>query len=260
MPDRQRQTIDLSLPDGGRLHGVLSCTGQTGPAAVLYVHGFGSDHAGDKALALEAACARRGWTMAAFDFRGHGRSSGSLLELRASGLLADLEAVRAFLATQGASRLFLVGSSMGGFAAAWFALAHPGTVPACVLIAPAFCFVQARWAALDEAGRAAWKRTGRLRVCNQWLDVELGYGLVEEAGRFDPARLAASWDRPALIFHGLDDDTVPIEGSREFLRRTACPDVELRVLEAGDHRLHAWKEEMAEAGCRFCARYWPAAR
>jgi pimeloyl-ACP methyl ester carboxylesterase len=257
MPGRQRQTIDVPLPDGGRLHGVLCWTGQAGPAAMLYVHGFGSDHAGDKALALEAACARRGWTMAAFDFRGHGGSSGSLLELRASGLLADLEAIRGFLASRDVSRLFLVGSSMGGFASAWFAVEHPGVVPACVLIAPAFSFVQARWAALDEAGRAAWQRTGRLRVRNQWLDVELGYGLVEEADRFDPARLAASWATPALIFHGLDDDTVPVEGSREFLRRVRWPDMELCVLEGGDHRLHAWKEEMAEQGCRFCARFWP---
>src|SRR5262249_23211024 len=146
--------------------------------------------------------------------------------------------VRAALAARGVIRLLPVGSSMGGFAAAWFALAHPDAVPACVFIAPAFHFLHARWANLDEAGRAEWLRTGRLRVKNQWLDVELGAGLLEERDDFDPARLAARWRTPALIFHGLEDDTVPVEGSLEFLRAAACPELELRVFKGGDHRLH----------------------
>src|SRR5262249_58547348 len=96
-------------------------------------------------------------------------------------------------------------------------------------------------------------------VKNQWLDVEVGYGLLEERDAFDPAQLAARWRSPALIFHGSEDDTVPVQGSREFVRAAACPDVELRVIEGGDHRLHGWKEEMAEGACRFFAPFWPDA-
>src|SRR5262249_45420034 len=153
-------------------------------AAVLYVHGFGSSSTGDKAVALEEACTRRGWTFAAFDFRGHGRSSGDLLQLRASGLLADLDAIAAALAARGVRFLLPVGSSRGGFAGAWFAQAPPDVGPACVFIAPAFHFLHAHWANLDEAGRAEWVRTGRLHVKNQWLDVELGTGILEERDAF----------------------------------------------------------------------------
>src|SRR5258708_5906090 len=84
--------------------------------AVMWVHGFGSHRGGEKAAAVCAECARRGWAFAAFDFRGHGASSGTMRELRASRLIEDLAAVRDFLAARGHTRLGLVGSSMGGFA------------------------------------------------------------------------------------------------------------------------------------------------
>jgi pimeloyl-ACP methyl ester carboxylesterase len=113
--------------------------------AVLYVHGFGSRRDGEKSEALAAACARRGWTFAAFDFRGHGSSDGAPRELTASRLLEDLSAIHGFLVAHGHPHLGLVGSSMGAFAAAWFAVRHPEAVVGCVLLAPAFRFLERRW-------------------------------------------------------------------------------------------------------------------
>src|SRR5262245_65195004 len=106
--------VKLPLSGPGHLAGAVALTGR--PDCVVYVHGVGSDVRGDKPTAVFAACARRGWGCAAFEFRGHGRSSGTMRELRASGLQGDLEAVCRYLASRGVSRTFLVGSSMGGFA------------------------------------------------------------------------------------------------------------------------------------------------
>jgi pimeloyl-ACP methyl ester carboxylesterase len=222
---------------------------------VLYVHGLGSTRAGEKTAAVEATCARRGWTFAAFDFRGHGGSSGSLLELRGSGLLADLELACAALAERGVRRLCLVGSSMGGWASAWFTLRHPDLVSACALIAPAFDFLRLRWSTLTEAERRRWQETGRLRVRNQWMDTELGYGLVEDMDQFPVDRLAAGLTRPLLIFHGMQDDTVPYERSLVLVRQAACPHIELRLFKDGDHRLTAIKDVIAESACGFFARW-----
>ncbi len=44
---------------------------------------------------------------------------------------------------------------------------------ACALIAPALDFLRQRWTSLTEVERQAWKRTGRLRVQNQWIDLEI---------------------------------------------------------------------------------------
>ncbi len=231
---------------------------QPGPAdpafAVVWVHGFGSHRGGEKAAAVRGACARRGWAFAAFDFRGHGASSGAMHDLRASGLLEDLAAVGDFLASRGHTRLGLIGSSMGAFAAAWFARQNPGAVVGCVLLAPAFAFLERRWERLTEAEREEWRRTDRLRVKNEWVDAEVGYGLATEREAFRPADLAAGWETPLLIVHGLADDVVPAADSLDFVRRAAYPGIELRLLKDGDHRLTAYKDEIAAEACRFFAR------
>ncbi len=254
MSNPAQSSVMLSLPGGGHLAGTLALTGT--PDCVLFVHGFGSDHGGAKPAALRAACARRGWSWAAFDFRGHGGSSGTMRDLRASGLLADLDAIRASLAEQGVHRLLLVGSSMGGFASAWFALAHPETVPAVVLLAPAFRFLQRRWLELSQDDRAAWQRTGVLHFRNHWLDAELDIGLVQECDAFGPEHLAQRWHTPALIFHGLRDETVPWRDTLELVSQTPFTGIELRLLGDGDHRLLAYRDEMAEEACRFFARFF----
>ncbi len=218
---------------------------------VVWVHGFGSHRGGEKAAAVRAACAERGWAFATFDFRGHGDSPGSMHELRASRLLEDLATVQGTLAAHGLTRLGLVGSSMGGFASAWFAVRNPGVVVGCVLLAPAFGFLKRRWNGLTDEQREEWRRTDRLRVKSEWFETELGYGLVEEREAFRAADLAARWNTPALLFHGLADDVVPADDSLEFLRHTAYPGVELRLLRDGDHRLTAYKDEIAAEAMRF---------
>ncbi|MCI0705603.1 MAG: lysophospholipase, partial [Planctomycetia bacterium] len=216
--------------------------------------GFGSHRGGEKSEAVRDECARRGWTFAAFDFRSHGDSSSELHELRASRLVEDLVTIRTWLAERGHTRLGLIGSSMGGFASTWFAKLHPESVLGCVLLAPAFGFLDRRWETLTPAEQEAWKRTGRIRVTNEWVDAELGIGLVEERDQYRPFKLVAGWRTPALLFHGLADEVVPDSDSLFFARRVDYPHVELRLLKDGDHRLTAYKNVIASAAGRFFAR------
>jgi pimeloyl-ACP methyl ester carboxylesterase len=255
MDTRRSDSVRLPLPGAGAIQVYVSYPDEPGDAAVVYVHGFGSTRTGVKAEALEAACARRGWTYASFDFRGHGQSTGTLLELRGSGLLKDLAALRDYLSERGVQRLCPVGSSMGGWTAAWFTLRHSDRVPGCVLIAPAFDFIHSRLTPLSEEERQRWQQTGRLRVRSEWVDAELGYGLVEEKEEFAVDRLAAGLTRPVLIFHGMRDDVVPYTGSLGLAEKATQTDVEVRLYKNGDHRLLAYKDEMAEAACAFFARH-----
>lgn len=246
--------VTVPLPGGGLLAGDYLAGRNKTDFAVVWCHGFGSHRGGEKATAVAAECDRRGWAFAAFDFRGHGATGGAMHELRASGLLADLALIRHFLAERGHRRLGLVGSSMGGFAAAWFAKQNVEAVIGVVLLAPAFGFLQRRWDRLTEAERIEWQPTGRLRVTNDWVDTEVGYGLIEERGRFHVRDLAAGYRTPTLIFHGLADDVVPDVDSLEFLRRVEYPRVEVRLFRDGDHRLTAYKDEMAAETGRFFGR------
>ena len=241
------------MPDEQKLRGRISFTPGERPApGVVFAHGFGSVRAGEKSAALEAECARRGWAFAASDFRGHGESDGAMTELRGSRLIEDLDAItRAAVALAGGP-LFLFGSSMGGWASAWLAAKHPGRVAACAFAAPAFRFLE--WRRLSEAEREEWRRTGRLRVRNEFVDVEIDYGLAAEADDYPFEKLTTESRSPAIIFHGMADETVPYSSSVEFAARCATGDIELLLIKSGDHRLNGEKGRMAFAACEFFAR------
>ena len=246
--------VRLACPDGGAVEAEFAQPARTGNGVVVFVHGLGSARRGEKAVALAAACASRGWPFAAMDFRGHGASTGTLRDLRCSHLLEDLAMLQTYLAHRGLTRLFLVGSSMGGWASAWFARRRPECVPACVLLAPALRFPGGLWARLTGEQQEAWRRTGVLRLQNEWMDQELGYGLMEERDQFPMDELWAHWRTPTLIYHGMCDDVIPYEHSLEFATRAVGEDMEVRLLKRGDHRLTTFKEELAEAACQFIAR------
>jgi pimeloyl-ACP methyl ester carboxylesterase len=254
MASRQNEVFRVPVSTNGAVQAYLSRGEGSHDFAVVYVHGFGSTRQGIKAQVLELVCEARGWPFAAFDFRGHGESTGTMLELRGSRLLEDLEAVHRELLARGIRRLLLVGSSMGGWASGWFAIRHPEAVTACAMMAPALDFIRQRWTRLTDAQREAFKASGRHRVQNEWVDIEIGYGIVEEIDQFPVEKLIAAWAAPLLIIHGMRDDTIPYTQSLEFVRQSPHADMELRLFKNGDHRLLDWKEEMAEAACGFFER------
>ncbi len=250
----REETVRIPLPAGGHLSGRLAYADKVNRVGVVYVHGFGSIRTGEKANALAQACARRGWTFAAFDFQGHGESSGTMRDLRCSALLEDLEAISGYLAERGMERWCAVGSSMGGWATAWFGLRHPERIAACTLVAPALHFPRGIWERLTEEQRTEWRRSNRLRVRNEWLDVDVGYCLAEERDCYPLAELERGWFRPLLILHGMADTVIPYQHTLAFVQSAVFPDIELRLYRGGDHRLMARADDLAEAACTFFDR------
>lgn len=252
---RVSELVRLDVAPDGWLQGQWSHAQALSDFAVLFVHGFCSVRYGEKSAAFENCCAQRRWTFATFDLRGHGESSGTLRDLTGTRLLQDLDAIANFLTSKGIRRLALVGSSMGGWASAWFSLRQPELVKCCAFIAPGFHFLTARWEKLSHGDRDSWRREGILRIKTAWADTELGYALVEDAPNYPHERLLKEYWAPTLIFHGLKDDVVPYTRSVAFVERAAGPHLELRLYKDGDHRLVDRKEEMAESACAFFARW-----
>jgi uncharacterized protein len=182
----------------------------------LYIHGFASSPQSRKAAQFRAALAERGirTEIPAMD-------GGDFEHLTISYQLDVLEnAIRD-------EPVCLIGSSMGGFLAALYASKHPGSVSKAVLLAPAFGLAE-RWDRKMgdpkpddfEVFHYGEKRMRRVH-----------YGLIEDALRY-PA--APDFAQPALIFHGLHDDVVPIRQSRDFA--VSHPNARLVELES-DHEL-----------------------
>ena len=123
----------------------------------------------------------------------------------------------------------VVGSSMGGLAAANASSMRPNEDIRLLLIAPAFGLAE-NWEGMEETGRSAWKTTGERRYTGFELDIVLPWEFMESAERM-------SWPIPAhptAIMHGKFDEVVPISYSRKV--DESCENVTLYETDDG-HRM-----------------------
>jgi pimeloyl-ACP methyl ester carboxylesterase len=211
-------------------------------AAVLFVHGFGSRRDGEKATYLGDTLSADGIAFLAPDLRGHGESGGDLAAITIERSIEDLRCVAGEPLFRDAPRRVLAGSSFGGLVAAWAAAEDPGLCERLALIAPAFGFIERHVAELPPGRAEAWRRGEPLRVEREWITFDLDNRILLEAERRPVSDLARRLDRPTLILHGRNDESVPLRASEEFAR--SCPAVELCVIEDGDHRLVDHKETL----------------
>lgn len=135
----------------------------------------------------------------------------------------------------------------------------------------------ATWAAISRVRRhsdqelAAWRAAGTIQVLHQRIRkyLPLDYVVVEdclrhEHGRLDISAAAAALDRPWLMVHGTNDETVPVEEGRELARRATDPRSEALFLEGAGHTFgaaHPWAgptgdtEKLFDATARFFSRH-----
>lgn len=196
---------------------------------IVYLHGFASTP-----LSTKAQFFRRRFEGVEFDIPP--LDQGDFEKLTVTGQLRVIDqAVRG-------ERVFIIGSSLGGYLAARYASRH-ANVERLVLLAPAFEF-PTRWRNRFSAEELAeWRRAGARQFYHYGYkeDRPLGYQFVADAAKYEDA---PDFAQPALILHGVRDDVVPPEVSRRFAARH--PDVTLRLVDSG-HELtdvleQLWRE------------------
>jgi predicted esterase YcpF (UPF0227 family) len=201
----------------------------------LYLHGFASSPASRKAVAMASRFAARGVALELLDLR-----VPSMERLRLS------EIIRVTAAAIGAAedRAVLIGSSLGGLAAARLAETD-ARVAALVLLAPAFQLAR-RWSErLGAEELARWRAEGFRTV----VDYKTGGTTRIDAGFLDDLAVVdaahGGWPDvrvPVLIVHGRGDDTVDIGGSRTFAEGKR----HVRLVEVDDgHELAASLDRIA---------------
>lgn len=127
----------------------------------------------------------------------------------------------------------IIGSSLGGFTAAWIAEQRP-QVERLVLLAPAFGFLAHWLPKLGEKQLRRWQSGQPLLVYHYAAErlLPLNYQFVADCVHYDQTRLQRPI--PTLILHGIDDDVIPIQASRDYT--TLRPWIELVEL-SSDHSL-----------------------
>ena len=180
---------------------------------MLFAHGFEGSPTGSKPTYMKEAL---GWKVTAPKMSELGWSIASQTDV----LIKHLD--------EGEYDL-VVGSSMGGLAAANASSMRPSEDIRLLLIAPAFGLAE-NWEGMEETGRSAWKTTGERRYTGFELDIVLPWEFMESAERM-------SWPIPAhptSIMHGRFDEVVPISYSRKV--NESCKNVTLYETDDG-HRM-----------------------
>ncbi len=205
---------------------------------VLYLPGFASGPSSAKAVAYADHFAKRGVTVERLELR-----KPSFEHLRLSAMIAHVR-------EQLTGPAVLIGSSLGGLTAARVA-DEDDRIKAVVLLAPAFRLAN-RWQRQLGPEWDEWQRTGWREVYDYTTggSAKVDFGFIEDILTF--GRELPEVTVPALVMHGTQDETVPVEYSRELA--ASHPNVELIELADGHQLTESIPRLLVETD-RFLAPY-----
>lgn len=205
--------IVFDSSDGITLCGTTAFPTEPVEAKVLFVHGITSNRSEwgvfDKAAEL---LARHRIASLRFDYRGHGKSAAPAAQMTLHGIARDIEAAWTQIAPAHSNvRHYIVGSSFGA-GLAYHAAAIIGGFSHAFLLAPVFDYAQ-------DIKKSAphWKSDIKSKGYIEYSNISLSAAIVAEAEAFES--VASSATLSATIFHGTEDDDVPIASSRAMVSR-----------------------------------------
>ncbi|HEX2070186.1 MAG TPA: alpha/beta fold hydrolase [Thermoleophilaceae bacterium] len=193
----------------------------------IFVHGInGSPRAG---LRIAPALRRAGLPSLLITYRNDPGAPPAPDGLHHLGMTEwrDVEAAARFALRRGARRLVVIGYSMGGAIVTQFAQRSPlaRRLAGLVLDAPALSWKPVFDFQASERGLPKLTTTA--------LEAAIGLRIPVDWDRLDALRHSAQLSVPILLFHGLEDDVVPISLSDDFASRLPQSVTYYRVPRAG---------------------------
>lgn len=178
--------------------------------AVLMLHGFASvrDEVGNMYKNLAAALGEEGIASLRIDFRGWGESAGNMVDSTVQGQVEDAATAYNYLIAQpfvDASRIGLIGFSLGGSIAIFTAGEHPDWYQSMVL-----------WSSgtdlpgifLEELGQENFDKAaadGQVTIDLGWREVTLGAGFFTSLSQYDAEAEFVKYQGSFLVVAGTED-------------------------------------------------------
>lgn len=176
------------------------------PYQNIYLHGFASSPHSRKAQFLRDRFSPLQIPLIIPDL-----NQGDFSHLTLTRQLQQVEA----LFTSSPTPVRIIGSSFGGLTAAWLGQFHP-QVQRLVLLAPAFNFLTHWLGKLGDRQVELWQQEQSLDVYHygEGRSLPLDYNFVLDISNYRDSELLRPI--PTLILHGLHDEVIPIQSSRDF--------------------------------------------
>ena len=197
----------------------------------IYLHGFASSPRSNKASYLRDRFAELNLELKVLDL-----NQGNFSKLTLTRQIE--QTINAFPNPE--TPVILIGSSFGGLTCAWVA-EQKFQVKKMILLAPAFGFPSSWYSKLQPEQIEQWRETGYLSVYHygEKRSLRLHYEFLRDADNYSVSGLKRSL--PTLIIHGIHDEVVAIEVSRNYVKEH--PQARLIELDS-DHGLNDVKERI----------------
>ena len=250
--------LRIASTDGILLDARLTLTDGTPNGMILLVHGIASEkEEGGLYTRLAAALAGAGFDSLRFDFRGHGQSSGSSVDMTIRGETDDLSAAIACARQHSDAPLGILAASFGTVSTMNY-LKEGGAIRALVLWNPVldlqhtFTRPQMPWgkSLFSEEKRAEMEQTGVLHMGAH----AYGRKLFEEMEEHFPYRVLAGLSIPVLTIHGDRDEIT----SYDLSMRYGAPNEnsETLTLSGVGHGFGAKSDQAVDASVAWFTKYF----
>lgn len=217
--------------NGQKIYGIAYVPEVNGKVPlVIYAHELCHTHEAGTGYAKELAS--HGIAVYTFDFRGgsyDSKSDGKTTEMSVITEVSDIQAVIAAAGTWDfvdADKIYLLGGSQGGMAAAVVAERNPEAVAGLMLLYPAFVIpdvVHGQFHSLEKVPEQfnwmGWIMVGRMYASDVW--------------DYDPYRQMKSYPGPVLILHGDRDELVDMSYSQKAIEH--YPNAKLYMIKGAGH-------------------------
>ena len=245
------EQVELTTADGFRLQGTLVAPAEPRSVALL-LHGItlNREEYGGLYADLAAELAAHGVASLRFDFRGHGESDGSGLDISVVGECLDIRAAIAFLRGRTAVPIQAVAASFSAGPAVFVCADPAARFERLALLAPVLSYERTflrpstpwgeRW--FGPPAFAAADRDGHSRL----EQTDLSVRLFEELRLLAPAAVLPRLPVPVLVIHGDRDSMVPFAVTEELVR--AAGDVRFQPLAGADHLFAVPGDDGAASG------------
>ena len=215
-------------------------------ANIIYLHGFASSPNSEKAQYFKRRFTDHNVNMYIPDLNVPSFENLMLTDM--------LETVAGVVRLCPPGPVYMIGSSLGGLTALHFINQYKDSeakrVELLFLLAPALDFVTNRRQALGEQGLQQWEQSGWWETHNYATDApaRAHYALLEDIARYDS--FSAHLIIPTIIYHGQNDESVPVEQSVRFAEPRN--NVNLKIVDS-DHTLHDQAPVIFEDMVKFFA-------
>ncbi len=208
------------------------------PLEIVFMHGTLSDKNASKSLFLEEFCRKNNIGYTAFDFIGHGESSGKYTDGTIGIWFGNALEVIDRVTT---NPLILVGSSMGGWIALLAATARPKRIRAVIGLAAAADFTVDVWNSFSDRQKKEIREKGVIYTPNGWTEEGDPWTkqLFDDAEQYLLLKGKDSLDIqcPLTLIHGAKDDCVPVETAFKIMAAAKTENVKAVILKNSEHRL-----------------------